>query len=123
MNRKLAPPSAPPPQTALSRWDGEGGAGSDGPQTEQSAVGQEFAAAKASHAELDLLHARVIALENLVLSLLAQSTGPQLEQAREMAARISPHADATQHPLTIAAAARMIDLVARARHFQGGKTS
>ena len=123
MNLKHAQPSAPPLQSALSRWDGEGGAGPEGPQTEPAAMHHEVSAAKMSDAEFDLLHARVIALENLAISLLAQSTGRQLEQARQMAACISPHPDATQHPLAIRAAALMIDLVARAARIQGGKTS
>ena len=123
MKPKRAPPPPLPLQMALSRWDGEGGAGPDGPQTEPAAAARAVPVEKSPAGELDLLHARVIALENLVISLLANSSGPQLEPARQMAACIAPHPGATRHPLTIAAAARMIDLVARAARFRGGKIS
>lgn len=70
-------------------------------------------------AEQTQLHVRVIALENLVIALLASATEHQLECAREMAAYISPRAGATPHPLTIHAAAEMVSLVERALHFRG----
>jgi hypothetical protein len=69
-------------------------------------------------AELGALHIRVIALENLVISLLATASDQQLEQAREMARYISPRPGFTQHPLTTHAAAHMIDLVERASRFR-----
>jgi hypothetical protein len=43
-----------------------------------------------SNAELVALRVRVIALENLVISLLATESNQQLELAHEMAAYISP---------------------------------
>lgn len=70
-------------------------------------------------AEQTQLHVRVIALENLVIALLASATEHQLECAREMAAYISPRPGATQHPLTTHAAAEMLSLVERALHFRG----
>ena len=70
-------------------------------------------------AEQTQLHVRVIALENLLVALLASATDHQLACAREMAAYISPRADATQHPLTIHAAAEMVSLIERAIHFRG----
>lgn len=42
----------------------------------------------------------------------------QVETAREMAAYISPRPGFTQHPLTVHAAAHMIDLVERADRFR-----
>lgn len=71
---------------------------------------------QAEHAQL---HVRVIALENLVIALLASATDHQLECAREMAAYISPRAGATAHPLTTHAAAEMVSIVERAIHFRG----
>jgi hypothetical protein len=47
--------------------------------------------------EVGALH---IALENLVISLLATASDRQLEQAREMASYISPRPGFTHHPLT-----------------------
>jgi len=69
-------------------------------------------------AELGALHVRVIALENLVISLLATASDRQIEQAREMARYISPRPGFTQHPLTTHAAAHMVDLVERASRFR-----
>lgn len=68
--------------------------------------------------ELEQLRTRVIALENLVIALLADKSDRQLDLAREMAAYISPRPGSTQHPLTIHAAAQMIHLVERSGHFR-----
>lgn len=67
--------------------------------------------------ELAQLRMRVIALENLMIALLAENSGRQRDQAREMAAYISPRAGFTQHPLTIHAAAQMLSIVERAGRF------
>ena len=72
-----------------------------------------------TQAEQTYLHVRVIALENLVIALLASATEHQLECAREMAAYITPRAGATAHPLTINAATDMVSLVERAIRFRG----
>ena len=72
-----------------------------------------------THAEQTQLHVRVIALENLVIALLATATEHQLDCAREMSAYISPRAGATPHPLTTHAAAEMVSIVERATHFRG----
>jgi hypothetical protein len=74
--------------------------------------------AELTHAELVQLRIRVIALENLVIALLADASERQLALAREMAAYISPRPGFTDHPLTINAAAQMIDFVERAGHFR-----
>ena len=83
------------------------------PVTAQSA---EPTLTQAEHAQL---HVRVIALENLLIAILASATEYQLDCAREMAAYILPRAGATPHPLTTHAAAEMISLVERAVHFRG----
>jgi len=64
------------------------------------------------------LQVRVIALENLMIMLLAQGSDRQLELAREMGAYISPRPGVTHHPLTIQAAAHMVNLVDRAIHYR-----
>ena len=69
-------------------------------------------------AEQANLHTRVIALENLVIALLADATDAQLARARDMAQFISPRAGFTQHPLTLQAAADMNHLVDRAEYFK-----
>lgn len=72
-----------------------------------------------TNAELVHLQSRVIALENLVVALLAQGTVQQLELARSMARYISPRPGFTLHPQTVHAAARMVHFVERADHFRG----
>jgi hypothetical protein len=102
-------------QMALSRWDSEGGAGPRGPQT-PSDVRSE--APHLTNAELVQLRIRVIALENLLIALLAGASGRQLVLARELATYISPRPGFTPHPLTIHAAGQMLDIVERSTHFR-----
>ena len=71
-----------------------------------------------TNAELVALRIRVIALENLLISLLSTASDHQLEVAREMAGYIFPRPGFTQHPLTIHAAAHMVDLVERSLRFR-----
>lgn len=66
------------------------------------------------NAELVQLQVRVIALENLLIALLAGASDEQLALAREMAGYISPRPGFTYHGLTIHAAGQMIHLVERA---------
>ncbi|MDQ2803425.1 MAG: hypothetical protein M3Y41_12345 [Pseudomonadota bacterium] len=107
-----------PRQTALSRWDNEGGAEPCDPQEGLAAANEQSEIPQLTNTELVQLRIRVIALENLVISLLAEASDRQLERAREMAAYISPRPGFTPHPLTIHAAAQMIDLVERAGQFR-----
>jgi len=102
-------------QRALARWDNEGGAGPDGPATVSP---ERTPVPELTNAELVTSRIRVIALENLMISLLATASDDQLRLAREMAGYISPRPGFTQHPLTIHAAAHMVDLVERADHFR-----
>lgn len=102
---------------ALSRWDNEGGAGPDGPQEHSLAVDLSEIP-PLTNAELVQLRVRVIALENLMIMMLAEGSDRQLEHAREMAAYISPRPGFTHHPLTVQAAAHMVDLVDRAIHYR-----
>ena len=103
---------------ALSTWDGEGGAGPDGPQEAKASVKASPGIPNLTHAELIQLRVRVIALENLLIMLLAEGSDRQLEAAREMAAYISPRPGFTHHPLTTQAATHMVDLVDRAIHYR-----
>jgi hypothetical protein len=104
-------------QRALARWDNEGGAGPDGPAA-ASPDNERASVPELTNAELVTLRIRVIALENLMISLLATASDQQLQLVREMAGYISPRPGFTQHPLTIHAAAHMVDLVERANHFR-----
>jgi hypothetical protein len=105
-------------QRALSRWDNEGGAGPEGPATDSALNTEAMEIPDLTNAELVTLRIRVIALENLMISLLATASDQQLKLAKEMAGYISPRTGFTQHPLTIHAATRMDDLVNRAIHFR-----
>ena len=105
-------------QKALSRWDNEGGAGPQGPQTSSMLSGAQADGPPLTNTELVQLRVRVIALENLMISLLAEASDRQLELVREMASYISPRPGFTHHPLTIHAAAHMIDLIERSSRFR-----
>jgi len=97
---------------ALSKWDNEGGALASKPQTTHVDLPDM------TNAELVHLRIRIIALENLILTVLAEGSDRQLQIAREMAEYISPRPGFTQHPLTIQAADHINDLVDRAGHFR-----
>lgn len=71
-----------------------------------------------TNTELVQLRIRMIAMENLMIALLAESSDRQRELAREMAAYISPRPGFTPHPLTTHAASQMLQLVERADHFR-----
>ena len=71
-----------------------------------------------TNTELVQLRIRMIAMENLMIALLAESSDRQRELAREMAAYISPRPGFTPHPLTTHAATQMLHLVERADHFR-----
>lgn len=103
---------------ALSRWDNEGGAGTDDPQEGSTSGEVRFEVPQLTNTELVQLRIRVIALENLIIAMLAEASDRQLDLIREMAAFISPRPGFTHHPLTLHAAAHMIDLVERADHFR-----
>jgi hypothetical protein len=97
---------------ALSRWEDEGGAitsatyepGVDIPDM--------------TNAEIVHLRVRLIALENLMIAVLAAGSDRQRQMACDMAAIISPRPGFTHHPLTLKAANHMTDLVDRAVKFR-----
>jgi hypothetical protein len=96
---------------ALSRWDNEGGALAE--------IAPEAAAEirELTNAELVHLRIRVIALENLMIAVLAEGSDRQREIARQMADYIVPRPGHTPHPLTIQAAHHMTEMVGRASLF------
>lgn len=97
---------------ALARWDNEGGALASGPHHAEAKLHE------LTNAELVQLRIRVIALENVLIAVLAEGSDRQLHVAQEMSEYISPRPGFTQHPLTIQAAHHMTDLVDRAMHFR-----
>jgi hypothetical protein len=102
----------------LSRWENEGGAVCGALPTPTMDLPGSKGAPKLIDAELVQLRIRVIALENLVIALLAEAPQSQLERVREMATYISPRPGFTSHPMTIAAATEMLSLVDRAAPFR-----
>ena len=105
-------------QTALSRWENEGGAAARGLQ-EPPPPSDTFSNVPGfTQTELIQLRMRVIALENLVMALFAGATSRQHDLAREMATYISPRPGFTEHPLTIHAANQIIHLLERASEFR-----
>lgn len=76
-----------------------------------------------TNAELVLLRVRVIALENILIAVLAEGSDAQQQAARKMAEIISPRNGATQHAMTIRAAQHMNDLVDRAVHIKAADLS
>ena len=111
-----APLNAPDPaqlrMTALSGWDNEGGAYA---QTWPATLNDPLLdGAPLTNAESMQFRVRMIALENLVIALLAEAPARQLDLVREMATYISPRPGYTPHPLTLRAADEMLSLVDRA---------
>jgi hypothetical protein len=105
-------------QLALSRWENEGGT----PPAVAADAGAGAGAGEApvpADAEAEQLRVRVIALENLVIALLAEGSGAQRSLAAEMADFISPRPGHTPHPLTLRAAQAMRSLLERAVPFSG----
>ena len=105
-------------EMALSKWDTDGGKGHSSLQRGLFSEGELPEVPQLTDAELVHLRVRVIALENMLISLLAQVSDQQLGFARELAAYIFPRPGFTQHPLTVRAAHQMLDLVERAGHFR-----
>lgn len=101
-------------QKALSGWGNEGSARPDEAQADIPEM---------TNAELVHLRIRVIALENLIITLLTEGTDRQREVAREMATYILPRTGFTQHPFTIKAADQMNDMISRAEHFRSVHSS
>ena len=103
--------------TARARWDGDGGAALSGPQQEPLSGAGQARTPALTDAELVQLHKRVVALENVVIALLARAPDSELSLVREMATFISPRPGFTHHPVTVRAAAQMNHLVERAGRF------
>lgn len=99
---------------SLSRWENEGGADA----APGAAVPNALLQPPLTTTELLHLRSRVIALENLVISLLATASDEQLDRVRQMAAFISPRPGYTQHPMTGHAAVEMTSLVDRSGRFR-----
>jgi hypothetical protein len=105
---------------ALARWANEGGSDQGGRAADLASGRGDADMPPIGDTQIGLLHIRVIALENLVIALLATASGPQLDLARDMARTIEPRIGAAPHPLTTRAAARLTDLIERSARFRNG---
>jgi hypothetical protein len=112
------PSSEPMREKAVARWDDEGGAEPDGPQRLAPDRLSSPPSSSPTPAEWAEMRTRVIALENLVIALLATASEAQRRLAREMADYITPRPGFTNHKLTRHAAHRMSDLISRAERFE-----
>lgn len=99
---------------AIGRWENEGGSlpGRRSPHVEATVVGN------IGDAEAVNLRVRLIALENIVVALLAGAPESQTDLVREMAQYISPRPGASPHRLTVEAARNMEAIVDRATHYK-----
>lgn len=76
-------------------------------------------AGKIGDAEDGNLVVRIIALENIIVALLADAGEDQSQRIRDMAGYITPRPGKTPHRLTTEAARNMLALVDRAAHYKG----
>ncbi|KNZ32364.1 MAG: hypothetical protein AD742_11280 [Methylibium sp. NZG] len=88
------------------------------PDSTAPPLAEEAAERLRERMEAEQLRVRVIALENLVIALLAQVPVEQLALARDMAGYISPRPGCTPHHLTLRAADEMRSLLDRATPFR-----
>ena len=75
-------------------------------------------AGKIGDAEDGNMLVRLIAVENIIVALLADASESQSERVREMARYISPRPGSTPHRLTTEAARNMLAILERAARFR-----
>lgn len=97
---------------ALSGWENEGGANAEQPSSTRDEP--LFDGLPVDTVEAVQMRVRVIALESLLVALLAEASARQLTLAREMAGFISPRPGCTPHPMTLRAAEEVLSLIDRA---------
>ena len=75
-------------------------------------------AGKIGDAEDGNMLVRLIAVENIIVALLADASESQSERVREMARYITPREGSTPHRLTTEAARNMLAILERAARFK-----
>lgn len=103
---------------AIGRWENEGGSSNGGSSAGLHQHPMQTVAGEIGDPEAANLRVRLIALENLIVALLAGAPEGQSTLVREMAEYISPRPGATPHRLTVEAARNMLALVERAAHYK-----
>ena len=102
----------------IGRWENEGGSVRAGRGDMQASENPATVVGEIGDAEAANIRIRLIALENIIVALLANAAEDRLELIREMAEFISPRPGMTPHRLTIEAARNMLAIVERAEHYR-----
>lgn len=111
-------------QRALARWENDGGATPCGPQAIEAlpADGDATDDARDPQVELVAQRIRLIALENLVIALLAAGNAGQRRLAQGMAEN-TPLPGMPSHPLAMHVAAHIGDLIEHAAQMRARQAS
>lgn len=102
----------------IGRWENEGGSVRAWHRDMPVEVPSITVAGEIGDAEAANTRVRLIAIENIIVALLADAPDDRLELIREMATFISPRPGMTPHQLTIEAARNMVAIVERAEHYR-----
>ena len=103
---------------AVSRWENEGGLVASLSDEYPEMTTAPSTEPPLTNTELEHLRARVVALESVVVTLLATASKGQIALAREIAAFILPRPGSTQHPLTKDACIQIVNLAERAEQLR-----
>jgi hypothetical protein len=102
----------------IGRWENEGGAATHWEHEAQSVSDPTTVVGEIGDAQEVNIRVRLIAIENIIVALLANAPGDRLELIKEMAEFISPRPGMTPHRLTIEAARNMLAIVERAEQYR-----
>ena len=102
----------------IGRWENEGGSVRTWHREIPAEENPATVAGEIGDAEAANIRVRLIAIENIIVALLASAPDDRLELIREMADFISPRPGMTPHRLTIEAARNMLAIVERAEHYR-----
>ena len=105
---------------ALAQWESDGGAVVD---RREADVSDRHHDVVPTETEFQQLHVRVIALESVLISLIADAPVQQRAVVRGMAEFISPRRGYTAHPVTLRAAAEILSLADRAERISVARPS
>jgi hypothetical protein len=102
----------------IGRWENEGGSVHAWHREIPAEENPATVAGEIGDAEAANIRVRLIAIENIIVVLLANAPDDRLELIREMADFISPRPGMTPHRLTIEAARNMLAILERAEHYR-----
>lgn len=105
----------------IGRWENEGGSVRAWHRQIPAEENLNAVAGEIGDAEAANIRVRLIAIENIIVALLANAPDDRLELIREMADFISPRPGMTPHRLTIEAARNMLAIVERAGHYRANR--